>query len=447
MTNHHKQVLDCLGLEKVLVLLQPLKKTSSGSVLYRQIERLLHETESTQSKITRAYASLVLALIGTYRRQLPRESRLNLELKVVQQRLMPPISLNELKALQAYLKDAANILGKVSTVEEDVLRDALAPLLDDARPAEQNTSGIAPVAEQHRESKNDGSAHRASVEQNVTSVYRSRLDKQRREMEQIQHPLVKKVNEAREQQEGVATLLESALNKLKQMENAGDPDQLRRQLIDEMSELVTTERDLSRVLNDTQSLLNRVDESSERLRTELDQVRVLSLTDELTQLPNRRAFLRRLEHDMARSQRDKSALTLGILDLDYFKELNDRHGHHAGDEVLRTYAQDILSLFRRYDMVARYGGDEFTILLPSTGRDGAIHALSKIKNKAADSYCMYEGQKLPVPAFSAGLAEYKGGEVVQALIDRADRALYRAKQSEHDDILVDECYVPEEAAD
>lgn len=432
-TSYRKKVIDGYGFGKLLVLLQGLRKSPSGSVLYEQIERLILETEETYSRITRAYASLVLTLIETYRRQLPRESRLYLELQIVQQRLVPPISLNELTSLHGYLANVATILAKIGPADEDVLRQALAPLLDEEGEAEP---GIQSTSSNHKQSTNQ-----AAAEQHVTSVYRHRLDKQRLEMERIQKALVEKVDEASRQQQKVASSLASLLNKLRQGGQIEGADDIRRRIVGEVDDLVSAQGLLTTVLNESRSLLSKVDDNNEQLRNELNQVHVLSLTDELTQLPNRRAFLRRLEAEIERSQRDKSMLTLGMLDLDHFKKMNDRYGHTVGDEILRTYTVDILSIFRRYDMVARYGGEEFAILLPSTDQEGALRAFRKVRSKAAGTHCVYGSARLPVPTFSAGLAVYGGAESVQTFIDRADKALYRAKQAGRDRIIVDEKYL------
>ena len=128
---------------------------------------------------------------------------------------------------------------------------------------------------------------------------------------------------------------------------------------------------LTQIMHDTQSFLHLIGSNVNKLSDELDQVRVLSLTDELTQLPNRRAFLRRIKDEMDRAQRDKTHLTIAMIDLDNFKEINDKYGHGVGDEMLRVYAREVLSIFRRYDMVARYGGEEFAVILPNTDKQGS----------------------------------------------------------------------------
>ncbi len=108
---------------------------------------------------------------------------------------------------------------------------------------------------------------------------------------------------------------------------------------------------------------------SRHLNEELHRVRELSLTDELTSLPNRRAFMTRVEEEVARVERYGMPLSLAIIDLDSFKRVNDEYGHAAGDEVLRCYATQIFSVFRNHDLVARYGARnlQYCCRIPITG--------------------------------------------------------------------------------
>jgi diguanylate cyclase (GGDEF)-like protein len=172
-------------------------------------------------------------------------------------------------------------------------------------------------------------------------------------------------------------------------------------------------------------------------------VRLLSLTDELTSLPNRRAFMRRLEDEVARVQRYGFPMSFVLIDLDHFKDVNDEYGHAAGDEVLRVYSKNILSIFRHHDMVARYGGEEFAVLLPNTDADGAVRALNKVKKRAAETRWQTNGVMAHVPTFSAGVSLYKPGESTSAFIERADKALYRAKRLGRDRIELDMTYESE----
>ena len=167
---------------------------------------------------------------------------------------------------------------------------------------------------------------------------------------------------------------------------------------------------------------------SRQLNDELTRVHLLSLTDELTELPNRRAFMRRLEDEVGRVQRYGSPLPVVLIDIDHFKTINDKYGHNSGDSVLTTYAKQVLSIFRHHDLVARYGGEEFAIVLPNTDQEGAIRALAKVQRKASECTFTHEGQTTPLPTFSAGIALHIEGESPTDVIKRADRALYEAKR-------------------
>src|SRR3569623_994652 len=157
-------------------------------------------------------------------------------------------------------------------------------------------------------------------------------------------------------------------------------------------------------------------------------IHLLSLTDDLTSLPNRRAFLRRLQDEVSRVQRYGNPLSLALIDLDGFKSVIDKLGYAAGDEVLRVVANEILSIFRHHDLVARYGGEEFAVLLPNTHVEGALRALRKVQKRAQESSVQYQGSTIPLPTFSAGRTLYRPGESPEAFIQRADHTLYRAKR-------------------
>jgi diguanylate cyclase (GGDEF)-like protein len=137
---------------------------------------------------------------------------------------------------------------------------------------------------------------------------------------------------------------------------------------------------------------------------------------------------------------------LALIDLDKFKEINDKYGHAGGDEVLRVYSKNILSIFRHHDLVARYGGEEFAVLLPNTESEGALRALNKVKNRCNETRWQSNGSIVPVPTFSAGLALYKPGETSTAFVERVDKALYRAKRLGRNRIEIDMTYQTEAEA-
>jgi diguanylate cyclase (GGDEF)-like protein len=140
--------------------------------------------------------------------------------------------------------------------------------------------------------------------------------------------------------------------------------------------------------------------------------------DGLTGLLNRRAFDERLLVETSRVARDRSALSLALIDLDAFKAHNDTLGHQSGDEVLVCAAWGWSTQLRTVDMLARYGGDEFALILPGASVDHAQEVLVRFRAHLPDGM-----------SFSAGVAECRPGETPDELLRRADLALYRAKES------------------
>ena len=412
-------VYDHYGSGKVLRLLETLTRTPAGKVLYQQIERVLHDADHVQDRIIRGYTALALTLIESYRQTLPKDSLLYLELKLIQKRLMPPISIAELATLQSYIKNASRLINELSDIDDDIIQQALAPLLGkisvEEEPGNPNHNGASPVS--------------LSTEQHVDSIYRQKLDQQRRELQQLQNQITIKINETSRQYDDFNQLLKSAYKDLAKINNQQGLDQQRKKIAHEIVHILNQQTKLSRILDETIQLLEKINSNSQQLSQELDQVRVLSLTDDLTHLPNRRAFIRRLEDEINRSQRENTPLTLGMLDLDHFKNINDQYGHSVGDEILQCYSRDILSIFRHYDMVARYGGEEFAVILPNTDHEGALRAFNKVKNKAAGYYHRYNDMSLALPSFSAGLAMHHPGENSKEFVERVDGLLYKAKQA------------------
>jgi diguanylate cyclase len=223
-------------------------------------------------------------------------------------------------------------------------------------------------------------------------------------------------------------LLQIEMDALKHADSVMEINALRQILIGGIEELQQGQQELAGSLKNTGEYLHIVESDSERLYDELHKAHLLSLTDEFTGLHNRRAFMRRLEEEISRAQRYATPLVLALLDLDEFKAINDTFGHPAGDQVLRSYAEHLLSTFRHHDMVARYGGEEFAVMLLNTTLKGAQAALHKLQKRVAAGKCEYDGRLLSLPTFSAGLTLYVPGETLTSIIKRVDMALYRAKR-------------------
>ena len=276
--------------------------------------------------------------------------------------------------------------------------------------------------------------------QDLNAIHRTELEARRDDIAQLQSTLGQQVVETIAQNEEFGVILEVVLTELRQTEDTSEIENLRRTLIREVEKLMKGHNELADKLDNTHHYLQLFATDSRELTDELTRVRLLSLTDELTGLPNRRAFMRRLEDEVARVQRYGFPLSFVLMDLDHFKTVNDEHGHAAGDEVLRVYSKNILSIFRHHDMVARYGGEEFAVLLPNTDSDGAVRALNKVRRRANETRWQSNGTMSNVPTFSAGVSLYKPGESASAFIERADKALYRAKRLGRNRIELDMTY-------
>jgi diguanylate cyclase (GGDEF)-like protein len=152
----------------------------------------------------------------------------------------------------------------------------------------------------------------------------------------------------------------------------------------------------------------------------------LSRTDPLTGLYNRRAFIEEIERWLARNNRHPGAkVTLVMLDIDYFKKLNDSLGHQFGDKVLQAFADKLHSFTRGADIAARYGGEEFVLLLPETNAKGAHQLLQSLRYELAQ-HPLCKEQNIQ---FSAGISELRTQDSLDTWLNRVDTALYQVKNS------------------
>lgn len=155
------------------------------------------------------------------------------------------------------------------------------------------------------------------------------------------------------------------------------------------------------------------------------ELRRVMLNDGLTQVFNRRSILQMLDREISRAQRAKTALSLALIDVDHFKKINDSHGHMAGDFVLKTLTRLLKQRLRRSDLIGRYGGEEFIVVLPEANVAQAVKLLDEIRATFAELE-QHADQPFRV-TFSAGIAAFDVEESKQQLLERADDALYRAK--------------------
>ena len=167
----------------------------------------------------------------------------------------------------------------------------------------------------------------------------------------------------------------------------------------------------------------RLQQHSEQIRSKISEAR----TDPLTDLPNRRAFEGELDRRIAEWRRDGIPFSLMMIDIDYFKSLNDRYGHPGGDAILRSVSNVIKTTLRAMDMVARVGGDELAVILPSTSLADAVLAATRVRQAVEGHGVRFDDCDLRTTV-SVGLAPVTPSDNAASLMKRADEALYASKR-------------------
>lgn len=184
-------------------------------------------------------------------------------------------------------------------------------------------------------------------------------------------------------------------------------------------------------------LRRRVVEGRRKLAESLEQMRHLATHDELTLSLNRRSLIARLEQERNRAERGGEAFSVALLDLDHFKDINDKYGHAVGDDVLRAFAKTAHAAMRDSDAFGRYGGEEFMFVFGATAPAASAAAVERVRASfaARDWDEFAAGLRVTV---SAGIAGFRPGETVTQLLSRADGALYDAKHAGRNRVIVKE---------
>ncbi|WP_162094159.1 GGDEF domain-containing protein [Pseudomonas chlororaphis] len=180
-----------------------------------------------------------------------------------------------------------------------------------------------------------------------------------------------------------------------------------------------------------QSLAERVssmEQEAQGYREHLEEQRQKALIDPLTGLPNRAAWSERLEHEVAQWQQHGNTLLLAMLDLDHFKRINDNYGHLAGDKVLKIIAGVLRKRLRGSDFIARFGGEEFVLLIPNTSWPVGARLAETLRAAIEACPFHFKGERVTI-TMSIGMSAFKPGERSDLVLKRADQALYRAKEA------------------
>ncbi len=190
----------------------------------------------------------------------------------------------------------------------------------------------------------------------------------------------------------------------------------------------------SRIAAQLSSLRAKLRLQRAELGRAMQQLQRLATHDELTGLVNRRRMQELIEQERQRSLRSGEAFCVALIDIDHFKRINDRWGHAAGDEVLRLGAHALRSAIRSTDELARWGGEEFLLLLPQTSREAAAAVLQRMRSRLGELSLAQVDAALQITV-SAGVALALPDEAPPATLERADAALYRAKRQGRDQVV------------
>lgn len=399
--------------------LEGLKRTEHGLILYNQIQRGLQKYGHENGRIELVFVTFLHGLLGKYATSPACDPATRVKARLIQQRLtlyLPTPSTAPTAA--APPRPVPPPVTAKPVVSPPVVQAPTpappAPPMVTARPEPAMEAAIpAPVPE--------------------TSPSPTRQEK----IEALEDTLADKVTESITVDKQFGELLENERAALQDTHSPlGELGDLKQILVKGLNELIEERQALIEKLSTASEYLKAVETDRARLRQDLSHARKHSMADELTGLPKRDVFIKQLESEIGRVKRYGFALAFAVIDIDNLESVNKRYGRATGDAVLRCYASDILSKFRTYDLVARYGGDEFAVLFPNTQKDGAMHALEKARKTATSTFIHQDGKNIPLPSFSSVLTQYSPGEPPAALLARADETLTHAKLGGYNRMVV-----------
>jgi len=195
--------------------------------------------------------------------------------------------------------------------------------------------------------------------------------------------------------------------------------------------LNTEARDTSELLRTAYDLLAQAEREISKKDDRIKSLETMLTVDELTGLTNRHGFYQNFTRELDRTNRgENDGGLLVMIDLDFFKAINDTFGHQAGDEALRIVGDFLNAQIRNMDVAARLGGDEFILLLPNTSSEQALQRVTSIGEALNQLSFDWDGAALNIHA-SLGVKEYKGGDSIESIIEQADQSMYQSKAKRH----------------
>jgi len=223
--------------------------------------------------------------------------------------------------------------------------------------------------------------------------------------------------------------IESSVDALKQTDE-------KTEILGLLQIISATARSIQSSVEHTGNELISTKNALESMRAELQETRTQLMLDPLTGTRNRFGMDITMSQEIARARRGNSHFSIGLLDLDFFKDINDTYGHAAGDLMLQHFTQLSRSVLRESDILFRYGGEEFLLLLPETELNGAVFMLHRLQQMLAKSPLRFEQEKINA-TFSGGVTQMLSEDNGASMLQRADRALYAAKTSGRNKIVTD----------
>ncbi|WP_312271283.1 diguanylate cyclase [Pseudomonas sp.] len=246
-------------------------------------------------------------------------------------------------------------------------------------------------------------------------------------------------DEAREQERSFSEELREQVSDLQtHVQEAAEPDNVKKALESRLDGMLThmeqyqqqreaRELEMAERLKTLSERVVSMEQEANDYRSHVEEQRKKALTDPLTGLPNRAAWTERLDAEVSLWQRYHNSLLLAVIDVDHFKRVNDDFGHLAGDKVLKIIGTQLSKKLRRTDFIARFGGEEFVVLLPNTSMEEGEPLIQALRAAIEACPFHFKGERVTITC-SAGLTALQTGEGSKQAFERADQALYRAKR-------------------
>lgn len=431
--------LDTSVIDNVRRLLEGLKKTADGVMMYKLVERALTKFSGASGQVEIAFVVFLHKLLHNYANIPDNDPATRMKARLLEQRLVPFLP-------EAVARQAADKTKSAAQKPEVAFPAAGAPETkapEQAPPPPKPVAAVQPAKKFSRNKKAEtpsspaaNNVMPAAAHEPAAAAGPANNDTDMDEVDRLQVEVAHNVADIMSRNRAFDTLLRDSLDSLQKSDDLAGVDDLRQVLVKGIEALISGQQDLGEKLFSTTSYLNAIHTDRRKLRDALKTARKHSLVDELTGLPNHVAFVRQLDSEIGRAKRYGFSLAVAIIDVDDLQSVNQLYGRTAGDTVLQCYTREIMSQFRGYDMVARFGQDEFAVLFPNTLKEGAVRALEKAQKRALETYITHNGKNIPLPSFSSVLTLYSPGEKPSAILKRASEALDHAKARGYNQMIV-----------